>query len=159
MAAPWDICFSAVAAEVPFHKDFRCYGATQPRASRTASSSGVGFRDGRPFRLWMKSISRRMSRSGMPAIIERLNEMKRLGAEQEAAKKPAKKAGKAKGSTKSAGAAGREKVHEVRVWDEAAAVSPEMQRMPASIRVADIEAAVEALGGYRVAKSAVSMRR
>lgn len=43
---------------------------------------------------------------------------------------------------------GREKVHELRVWDDAGAVSPEMQRMPDTIPVADIEAAVAALGGY-----------
>jgi 5-methylcytosine-specific restriction enzyme B len=43
---------------------------------------------------------------------------------------------------------GREKVHELRIWDEAAAVSPEMQRMPATIPVAEIEAAVAALNGY-----------
>jgi hypothetical protein len=43
---------------------------------------------------------------------------------------------------------GRDKVHELRVWDEAAAVRPEMQRMPATIPVAEIEAAVAALGGH-----------
>jgi 5-methylcytosine-specific restriction protein B len=43
---------------------------------------------------------------------------------------------------------GREKVHELRVWDDAVAVSPEMQRMPATIPVAEIEAAVKALGGH-----------
>ena len=43
---------------------------------------------------------------------------------------------------------GREKVHELRVWSDAAAVSPEMQRMPSSIPIADIEAAVAALGGH-----------
>lgn len=173
-------------------------------------------------------------RSGMPAMIARLNEMKKLGAEQEAAKKAAKESGKPKAAPKSAGAedeeeasdeedaleyaernnntvvvlttdgnlhlrnqgfwgempedltpfgppipvdkinvaiyppavsarrsllardfigylgniVGREKVHELRVWDEAAAVSPEMQRMPSAIPVADIEAAVAALGGH-----------
>jgi 5-methylcytosine-specific restriction enzyme B len=43
---------------------------------------------------------------------------------------------------------GREKVHELRVWDEVAAISPEMQRMPATIPVADLETAVTALGGH-----------
>jgi 5-methylcytosine-specific restriction protein B len=43
---------------------------------------------------------------------------------------------------------GRENVHELRVWDDAGAVRPEMQRMPATIPVADIEAAVAALGGH-----------
>src|SRR5262245_48816331 len=174
-------------------------------------------------------------RSGMPAMIERLNEMKQLGAEQEAAKK-AKESGKAKSPAKAASSdeddeatedeeedafgyaernnntvvvlttdgnlhlrnqgfwgempedlapfgppipvdkinvavypptvsarrsllardfvgylgniVGREKVHELRVWDEAATVSPDMQRMPATIPIADIEAAVSALGGH-----------
>jgi len=39
-------------------------------------------------------------------------------------------------------------VHELRVWDEAAAVSPEMQRMPTAIPLAEIETAVAALGGH-----------
>src|SRR5690349_2767314 len=43
-------------------------------------------------------------RSGMPAMIARLNEMKRLGAEQEAAKKAAKEPGKAKAPAKAAAA-------------------------------------------------------
>jgi len=43
---------------------------------------------------------------------------------------------------------GRSKVHELRVWDDAAAVSPEMQRMPSTIPAADIEATVTALGGH-----------
>jgi 5-methylcytosine-specific restriction enzyme B len=43
---------------------------------------------------------------------------------------------------------GREKVHELRVWDEAGAVSPEMRRMPATLLVDDIEAAIAALGGH-----------
>jgi hypothetical protein len=43
---------------------------------------------------------------------------------------------------------GREKVHELRVWDEAGAVRPEMQRMPATIPIANIEAAVAGLGGH-----------
>lgn len=43
---------------------------------------------------------------------------------------------------------GREKVHELRVWDEAGALRPEMQRMPATIPIAEIEAAVAGLGGH-----------
>jgi hypothetical protein len=43
---------------------------------------------------------------------------------------------------------GREKVHELRVWDDAGAVSPEMQRMPQTIPVADIESAVAVVGGF-----------
>jgi 5-methylcytosine-specific restriction protein B len=43
---------------------------------------------------------------------------------------------------------GREKVHELRVWADAGAVSAEMRRMPPSIPVTDIEAGVAALGGY-----------
>ncbi|OJA59929.1 hypothetical protein BGV68_05400 [Burkholderia ubonensis] len=43
---------------------------------------------------------------------------------------------------------GHDKIHELRVWTDAATLSPEMRRMPASISVADIEAAVRALGGY-----------
>lgn len=43
---------------------------------------------------------------------------------------------------------GREKVHELRVWDDATAVSQEMQRMPASVPLAQIEASVAASGGY-----------
>jgi hypothetical protein len=43
---------------------------------------------------------------------------------------------------------GREKIHEIRVWTDAAAVSPEMRRMPQSIAAADIEAAVRAAGGH-----------
>jgi 5-methylcytosine-specific restriction enzyme B len=43
---------------------------------------------------------------------------------------------------------GREKVHELRVLDEAAAVRPEMQRMPPTIPVVQVEAAVAALGGH-----------
>ncbi|PZP44835.1 MAG: hypothetical protein DI601_11350, partial [Azospirillum brasilense] len=43
---------------------------------------------------------------------------------------------------------GREKVHELRVWADDSAVSPDMQRLPAAIPVADIEAAVTALGGH-----------
>ncbi|BAO82896.1 GTPase subunit of restriction endonuclease [Serpentinimonas maccroryi] len=43
---------------------------------------------------------------------------------------------------------GREKIHELQVWKDAATLAPAMQRMPASIPVADIEAAVTSLGGY-----------
>jgi len=44
--------------------------------------------------------------------------------------------------------AGREKIHELQVWKDSATLAPAMQRMPASIPIADIEAAVAALGGY-----------
>lgn len=43
---------------------------------------------------------------------------------------------------------GREKVHELRVWNEAGSVSAEMRRMPATIPIADLEDAVKALGGH-----------
>ncbi|MGI4811757.1 MAG: McrB family protein, partial [Janthinobacterium lividum] len=43
---------------------------------------------------------------------------------------------------------GRDRVHELRVWLDAAAVSPDMQRMPATIPVTQIEAAVVAAGGH-----------
>ena len=43
---------------------------------------------------------------------------------------------------------GREKVHELLVWPDADAVSPDMQRLPASIPVEEIESAVAALGGH-----------
>lgn len=43
---------------------------------------------------------------------------------------------------------GRDRVHELRVWSDAAAVSPQMQRMPATIPIGEIEAAVAASGGY-----------
>lgn len=43
---------------------------------------------------------------------------------------------------------GREKVHELRIWADAGAVSPDMRRMPAAIPVAELEAAVTALGGH-----------
>lgn len=42
---------------------------------------------------------------------------------------------------------GREKVHEIRVWEDASAVSDAMRRMPATIPVAQIRTAVAALGG------------
>lgn len=44
--------------------------------------------------------------------------------------------------------AGREKVHEIKVWADEAAVSPTMQRAPASIPLVEIEASVSALGGH-----------
>ncbi|GMV68597.1 MAG: hypothetical protein AMXMBFR76_10360 [Pseudomonadota bacterium] len=43
---------------------------------------------------------------------------------------------------------GSQKIHELPVWTDAATLSPAMRRMPASIPVADIEAAVKALGGH-----------
>ena len=43
---------------------------------------------------------------------------------------------------------GREKIHELRVWTDAAAVSPGMQRMPATIPVVEIETAVRNAGGH-----------
>lgn len=42
---------------------------------------------------------------------------------------------------------GREKVHEIRVWEDAAAVSDAMRRMPATIPIRDIRSAIAALGG------------
>lgn len=43
---------------------------------------------------------------------------------------------------------GRDRVHEIAVWTDAAAVSPEMRRKPDTIDVIDIENAVQALGGH-----------
>jgi 5-methylcytosine-specific restriction protein B len=43
---------------------------------------------------------------------------------------------------------GRSKVHELRVWDEAGSVSAQMRRLPASVPLTEIEAAIAALGGY-----------
>ncbi len=43
---------------------------------------------------------------------------------------------------------GREKIHELPVWKDAATLAPAMQRMPAAIPLQDIEAAVKALGGH-----------
>jgi len=43
---------------------------------------------------------------------------------------------------------GREKIHELRVWTDAAAVSAEMRRIPTTIPVDEIEAAVKAAGGH-----------
>lgn len=46
------------------------------------------------------------------------------------------------------GLIGRDHVHELRVWEDAAAVDPLMQRLPVSVPVEEIEAAVAASGGY-----------
>ncbi len=43
---------------------------------------------------------------------------------------------------------GSQKIHELPVWSDTATLSPEMRRMPVTIPVADIEAAVKALGGH-----------
>ncbi|MEH6433845.1 McrB family protein [Massilia sp. DD77] len=43
---------------------------------------------------------------------------------------------------------GREKIHELPVWSDVASLGPAMRRMPSSIPVAEIEAAVTALGGH-----------
>lgn len=43
---------------------------------------------------------------------------------------------------------GREKVHEVQVWSDAGEVSAGMRRMPATLKVADLETAVADLGGH-----------
>ncbi len=43
---------------------------------------------------------------------------------------------------------GREKIHELPVWTDTATLGPLMRRMPSAIPVADIETAVETLGGY-----------
>ncbi len=43
---------------------------------------------------------------------------------------------------------GSQKIHELPVWTDTATLSPAMRRMPATIPVADIEAAVKALGGH-----------
>lgn len=42
---------------------------------------------------------------------------------------------------------GREKVHEIRVWEDASAVSAAMRRMPHSVPIDEIRAAIAALGG------------
>lgn len=42
---------------------------------------------------------------------------------------------------------GREKVHEIRVWEDASAVSDAMRRMPHTIPVAEIRAGIASLGG------------
>jgi 5-methylcytosine-specific restriction enzyme B len=43
---------------------------------------------------------------------------------------------------------GREKIHEIRVWTDAAAVNPKMQRLPSTIPMVEIEAAVKNAGGH-----------
>lgn len=43
---------------------------------------------------------------------------------------------------------GREKIHELPVWSDTATLGPAMRRMPSTIPVEDIEAAVKALGGH-----------
>ncbi|WP_199136038.1 McrB family protein [Delftia sp. ASV31] len=43
---------------------------------------------------------------------------------------------------------GQQKIHELPVWSDSATLSPAMRRMPASIPVSDIEAAVGSLGGH-----------
>lgn len=43
---------------------------------------------------------------------------------------------------------GREKIHELRVWTDSASVSPVMRRMPPTLAIGDIEAAVQAAGGH-----------
>lgn len=42
---------------------------------------------------------------------------------------------------------GREKVHEIRVWEDASAVSEAMRRMPRTIPIAEIRAGIAKLGG------------
>ncbi|MGL0787960.1 McrB family protein [Xanthomonas translucens] len=43
---------------------------------------------------------------------------------------------------------GREKIHEIPVWTDAAMLGPGMLRMPSTIAVNDLESAIESLGGY-----------
>jgi 5-methylcytosine-specific restriction enzyme B len=43
---------------------------------------------------------------------------------------------------------GREKIHEMRVWTDAAAVNPKMQRLPSTIPMVEIETAVKNAGGH-----------
>lgn len=43
---------------------------------------------------------------------------------------------------------GRDKIHELIVWSDTATLSPAMRRLPTTIPVGEIEAAVEALGGH-----------
>ena len=43
---------------------------------------------------------------------------------------------------------GREKIHELPVWTDTATLGPGMRRMPSTIPVTEIEASVNALGGY-----------
>lgn len=46
------------------------------------------------------------------------------------------------------GLVGREKIHELPVWSDTATLSPAMRRMPSTIPVEGIEAAVKILGGH-----------
>jgi len=43
---------------------------------------------------------------------------------------------------------GRQKIHELSVWNDTATLSPAMRRMPSSIPVGEIETAVSTLGGH-----------
>jgi len=43
---------------------------------------------------------------------------------------------------------GREKLHEIRVWDDSLTVSPEMRRMPSTVTIGEIESSIEELGGH-----------
>lgn len=43
---------------------------------------------------------------------------------------------------------GSQKIHELQVWTDTATLSPAMRRMPTTVPVTEIEAAVEALGGH-----------
>lgn len=43
---------------------------------------------------------------------------------------------------------GRERVHELKVWEDAASVSPDMRRMPPTLAIGDIEGAIKGLGGH-----------
>jgi MoxR-like ATPase len=43
---------------------------------------------------------------------------------------------------------GSEKIHELSVWSDTVTLSPSMRRMPSAIPIAEIEAAVSALGGH-----------
>ncbi|MGC3529346.1 McrB family protein [Pseudomonas aeruginosa] len=43
---------------------------------------------------------------------------------------------------------GREKIHELPVWTDAATLSPDMRRMPPTIPIEEIEMAIKALGGH-----------
>jgi MoxR-like ATPase len=43
---------------------------------------------------------------------------------------------------------GREKIHELAVWVDAATLAPKMRRMPSTIPIAEIETAVKTLGGH-----------
>lgn len=43
---------------------------------------------------------------------------------------------------------GKDRVHELTVWPDASALSPDMRRLPHTLDIADIEAAVQKLGGF-----------